>query len=275
MTDDRWPFDVRIADSGFPFGAATLESRDDGFVWQQLYPLFKRLDDGFTKSWVALRILREGPYHVPQNLSDSTGKIRVQSNELRSVIDHTGENLRDMDLNILNVIVYPNPIGEDWVELLDLLGRNYPEFLSRSMMHQEEEHATLVKQLENWYNLHSDKFPGLLNVIAPITSVGAGSSISLHLLDPDNYDDDALKRSAAIVRLCMTDWDHDELLRLTKILANNVYAIYAGIRLSGSSDHQERFGNYLTALIDEYTLASEDEKKQQIWNYTFINDWLV
>jgi hypothetical protein len=283
MTDDRWPFDAKIADSGFPFECCNIKSnflfrfltffrpKDTGIdekTWQYLLKQYRELKTNKIKSWIAQEIVRSNfnkKLSFFEKLSffrKSNELLSITPCQLREIIVSASQNSKRFNLDFVNAIKFPETLDEEWIEFFNWFGQQEYNFIVSDKLWPNSE------QLTNWFSTQPDKRLGLLNVLGVLAAGGNKCPVPKNLLQLERYENKGHQFSAAVVRLSQGDWDNKEADKLAQFIANcprknRRSAVDSSLDvLKNQKIDSERRDMFTLALWNKLAESTEDRNKE-------------
>jgi hypothetical protein len=215
LSDERWPFDANISQTGFPFVACSWSIRGTLKSSMEIQPLLSRLRSlpaKWTQAWFAdvMLLLLEGPFETKWRGVLSPKDIR----ELFSL----AMNFRNYwwpDLHDLMEKAHADCIDSEWVELFDWMGRQEGYHIEVSS------EWPFVEQVVHHFCSDPNSKRGLLPIIAAAAVSGTKCQVAKEVLETAKRWGEQARDDAITLSFARNDLSPNELRDLANELAKS------------------------------------------------------
>jgi hypothetical protein len=238
MTDDRWPFDERIAESGFPFIACNWSLRRNRYEQlTRLLDQFREIPRSQIKTWMArtiFSILRPLPDQNRVFLDISLTDLQ----ELCTAL--SGDYRQAFNLDLLYQLKMPTLLGPEWISFFDWLGRQQISIES----YRSSRSWPYTEQLVHSFCSAPEERRGLLPLLAELAVAGYKCEVPREVLHLCYNWDERTKDDTTILSLARGDLTPMRPSSWRKRLQRTSRSTLFGVRLSSFAGSFQWNGSY-------------------------------
>lgn len=216
-SDEHSPLNPDIAHRGYPLSIGTWGMTHTG----KHKALLRQLLDIHSQIGGTLAA-RDVAYWITAILSNRHEELTINSTE--SALQRFQGLARDIfnshyyfNLGALTSVQWAEPIGDEWVDFLDYIGRQR-KIRSSTGSSFTGKSERLMQRIRLAFINNPDRV-GLLKILSFYALDGRDLSIPSNLLDPDRFDIDVYKRAAVIINVMQDQLSEHELTLLAEHLA--------------------------------------------------------
>lgn len=215
MSNNSLPFDKGIKNQGFPFSCCRIliNSSKNTDRWNELSVIYTKLPKDKMRSWIAHNLLN----NVFSPFSASKEKLNISLEKFKEVVEDSLQYKKSFFLGCLNHIEFPNESEEDCVIFFDWLSQQGCSWAISPF----REIWTFSQKLANWFSLHPDKYPNLLNILVPLVLSGNECEVDNDILEKRLISSDPNAIDVAIVYLSQKKWSNTECKKCINILTKS------------------------------------------------------
>lgn len=225
VCDERLPFDSDIAERGFPFAAvnswSVSEWKESAYLLE-LLKLHERLEPCQVRrqlaSWtlfvLSVGLRKRSRLASGQVKAANLKAITLTSKQLVALLEDVGHTKAHIYLTSLNAFTWRTTLDENWVELLDYLGRHI------RLAGSTEPDQKLLTALSDAFVRYPERV-GLLRVLSLLVLEKGTHTVPDELLDPELYSDPESRSAAVIARLAKQQLTTSEAELLARYMAEH------------------------------------------------------
>lgn len=218
MSDDRWPIDSRLSQTGFPFGAVYYVTPDSsiGDDFSQKVKKLSDLPQGRMRSWIAKNLLDtllfSGRFY-PGRISHSSTWQQLSAKDFRELFSSAKLMHARHWINLDEILenTAASNLDPEWVELLNWLGQ-------QDYLFHIEDSNQVVEELIHRFCADPSSKRGLLPIITAASMSGIKCIVSRNSLEVAKHWGGDAKEQATALMLAREDVTEQEL----KILAGDI-----------------------------------------------------
>jgi hypothetical protein len=162
-TNESWPFDLHIAERGFPFSA--VRGMFDPDAWEDLFKAYQRLPRSRVRSWLAWGMLNVRSR--PQEELETAAAIKATPAEILEICEAAAEHGKIFLPEMLDQVETPVPLTREWLQLFNWLGKNYS-----SLSVRPPNGWRCTNELAHALSSEPDGFQGLIPILGNAAAAG-------------------------------------------------------------------------------------------------------
>jgi len=271
MTNERWPFDDKVAEVGFPFSASEVSFSDSSpeppttGLWQ----LFKRVESQRLKSWIATEIAGavDYPWQYPE-----PRPTPFSIEQIAEILTAAGGAFRRRFSFLWLLQLQPDPHEEPvWIELLNKVG------VKGEMLYGPNFVIPATERISNIFCSNPDHFRGLLRVLEASALAGNKCIVPNEILERCVTWDDESKSSALLLKIAHGDWSSNEIDDLARRLLEHEArspVVWRSIQIARRQFSIERSAMVAAALLKMMFSSGDVESQPMIQLLAVLTDYL-
>lgn len=214
MSDERWPYDQRIAEIGYPFNIGAIGHIRPQHLYaitKKIYTIYFGLKSKRVKKEVAnwLMFLLVICWERGKRISDFGSK------ELLNMVNISKYPVFQLD--ILNALSKFDWQDQNLACVLDSIGRK--EHRSNLLWGRRSKNDKVAPMLDRLYQA-SPKLNGVLRMLTTFCIAGYHPSDSFSYPPPMKYTEPRFQKAAILLRLAQGDWTTDEARELGSLMVH-------------------------------------------------------